>query len=643
MVQRQQQQKSKRFLELMRGASAQDWWWLKNYHLLEEKVAVYDPNSCEIHPVAAYGVPWPIVWVLSRYNKKHIWASGKMPSVQKVEQEIRQFNDRVKWRWFFRHSQSSKPEITFKSHTRCREVVDGGLQCWLDRLQRCLVEDAKRAIKHAKWTKRKWSNVTPLIRWGLKLLRSSDWKTLPTDKTGAFVLVLRHQEAEIHQKIFQKSMYMQVADERRLMDLWYKSYFRAVNKVQKLEEDEALASQLRKTPTLPGAKLPSKLSVTVKSTKPQGEVSVRNLHLSGGYAFKGLGVWLQKQLMNKLCELHHLAQSAHQVSMRVKNLGVRLDTNHRLVRIDIREFFICGQLRELADEALKAFESDHEAKKLVMEEVMNLLLGSQFVSSEAADATYQVIEGSGMGLPQSAGIADSAFYHKAERGLVDEQSLRETGIDLLIRYRDDILILSHDYGKFVAWFQVLKARSGFFRVQCEEIVRFCECEDREVQFLQFRVQMNARSRKLRLIPHCKNIAMPLESSSAHAPAVHNWPKQHVNAMCKLATDDAARRTAKQCIMARFRKHLTPEEVLAEMMEAGTPRNFTTKEVRSSNVLWITLSWHPIWKFARFGKTIRKFCEHDVRYLLDQAFCRVFDVRVSWKNGLMYSSALVSRL
>ena len=439
------------------------------------------------------------------------------------------------------------------------------------------------------------------------------------------------------------TMYVHVADDRYVMDMWYKSYLKAVKSVQKLENDDALAAQLRKTTRLPGARLSSRLSVTVKTTKPQGEVSVRNLHCSSGYAFKGLGVWLQRQLMRKLSELQHLAQSAVEVSRRVKQLGVRLDTNHRLVRIDIREFFVCGGLRELAEEALKAFDEDGNPKKVVMKEVVDALLGSQFVRSQAANLMYQVIEGSGMGLPQSAGIADSAFYFKAEKGMVEKDTLESVGIDLLLRFRDDILILASSYEKFLTWFQKLKNKAGFFKLQCEEIVRFSEVEDKEVQFLQFRVQMNAKSRRLRLIPHSKNISMPLESTSAHAPAVHKWPKKHVEAMCNLATDQSAREEAKSSIMAKFRQHLAPEDVLAEMMEVGTqciPRkigNCTTK------VMWLTLSWHPIWKFARFGRTVKQFCEHKVRYLLDQAFHQEFDVRVSLRNGLMYSSTLVSKL
>ena len=125
-----------------------------------------------------------------------------------VEGEIKSFSDRVKWRWVFRHSQSTKPSITFKSRTPCMETVDGGLQCWLDRLRKRLVQDARQAIKKATWIKRRWSNATPLIRWGLRLLRDSNWKALPTDKTGSFVLVQNLEEAEIHQKVFEKSMWV---------------------------------------------------------------------------------------------------------------------------------------------------------------------------------------------------------------------------------------------------------------------------------------------------------------------------------------------------------------------------------------------------------------------------------------------------
>ena len=68
-----------------------------------------------------------------------------------------------------------------------------------------------------------------------------------------------------------------------------------------------------------------------------------------------------------------------------------------------------------------------------------------------------------MGLPQNAGITDSAFSFKAEKGIVETNTPESAGIDLLLRYRDDILVLASDYTKFVAWFHKLKEKAGIFK------------------------------------------------------------------------------------------------------------------------------------------------------------------------------------
>ena len=94
--------------------------------------------------------------------------------------------------------------------------------------------------------------------------------------------------------------------------------------------------------------------------------------------------------------------------------GRGLET-YRLVRIDIKEFFVCGGLRELAEEALKAFDEDESSKKVVMKEVVDVLLVSQFVRSEAANLMYEVVEGSGMGLPHSAGYCGFGILSQSRK------------------------------------------------------------------------------------------------------------------------------------------------------------------------------------------------------------------------------------
>ena len=133
----------------------------------------------------------------------------------------------------------------------------------------------------------------------------------------------------------------------------------------------------------------SQLNFTVKSHKPQ--VSVRNLHCSGRYSFKGLGLWLQKQLAGKLACIPYLITNPNQVG---QFLGE----------------FISGELESLKHVAV--FENDSVAKCKFIADTMDLLLTSQFVRSSVTGRCVQVCEGSGMGSPQSA---DAAFFIKLSK------------------------------------------------------------------------------------------------------------------------------------------------------------------------------------------------------------------------------------
>ena len=109
-----------------------------------------------------------------------------------------------------------------------------------------------------------------------------------------------------------------------------------------------------------------------KTTKPRGEVSVRNLHRSSCCAFQGLGVWLQQQL-SKFLQLQHLAQLAEVVSVLAKQDQVGQESQACARRH--QRAVLCGQLLELADGAFKAFEEDEGTRKAVVKEVVKRFSG----------------------------------------------------------------------------------------------------------------------------------------------------------------------------------------------------------------------------------------------------------------------------
>ena len=80
-----------------------------------------------------------------------------------------------------------------------------------------------------------------------------------------------------------------------------------------------------------------------------------NLHCSGKYSFKGVGLWLQKRLASKLDNIPYLIKNRIQVGLLL-----------------IKEFFISGPLDELQHDAMAIFENDNNATKRTIAEAMNL-------------------------------------------------------------------------------------------------------------------------------------------------------------------------------------------------------------------------------------------------------------------------------
>ena len=115
-------------------------------------------------------------WLLGRYNRKHIWASRKIPPISWMITAMHDFTQRARWRWFFRHDSAEKPIVNFKSTSTCEHIVDPGLQHWLDTFYRGMVQEGMMARKRAPWRKSEVSNMNFLVRWGIQLLRSSPWK-----------------------------------------------------------------------------------------------------------------------------------------------------------------------------------------------------------------------------------------------------------------------------------------------------------------------------------------------------------------------------------------------------------------------------------------------------------------------------------
>lgn len=113
------------------------------------------------------------------------------------------------------------------------------------------------------------------------------------------------------------------------------------------------------------------------------------------------------------------------------------------------------------------------------------------------------------------------------------------GILAYLRFKDDGLITSENRVGCLDWFQMFKAKAGYFRIICEQVARFAPEETQELKFLQLRILLCVDTRKVRVVPHSKSVAIPLSPLSAHPPSTENWPLAHLRCMCRLASDEKA--------------------------------------------------------------------------------------------------------
>ena len=82
-------------LAVMRGASLEDWCFLAGFGKLRENLNVYNHDTRSV-VVAGDIVPWPVTWVLARYNRKHRWCFSSRPDCGVARTALASFESKVK-------------------------------------------------------------------------------------------------------------------------------------------------------------------------------------------------------------------------------------------------------------------------------------------------------------------------------------------------------------------------------------------------------------------------------------------------------------------------------------------------------------------------------------------------------------------
>ena len=154
------------------------------------------------------GVPWTAVWLLCRHGTKHIHIRGQLPQTQHWNSKVNSFVNKMRWRWCCRQLPNDNRRLYKREHTpACNEVIDSGLDFWLQRLRTALQRGFQKSRSVAAHTRQAWNNTRKIEKVAMQKLTNMTMVPIPTDKSKKWTLVPRCDLAAIHGNTFQSSEY----------------------------------------------------------------------------------------------------------------------------------------------------------------------------------------------------------------------------------------------------------------------------------------------------------------------------------------------------------------------------------------------------------------------------------------------------
>ena len=587
-----EQRAERRFAWLLEDASREDLASIKNFKNVSANIYEYDPVTMSTRSPVGYA--WQVLWLLGSHNTKHIFCSNSKPKAAMYTKDAKNFTDKIRWRVKLRGQEGASIRTARSRNTvPFRGVSPAPVDAWCYRFQKFFAMQAVKACKAAHLAR--CSNMSRLVRNALSTIKRhrDTWTVLKNDKDGGFSIVdITALRRAMHQTL--------QTDTYRLTE--YGEFdpaqiTRDTNNLCKLiaetEEEPALQRELsRPTRSKGRGKFVSRLQVTCKTHKDQGDVSLRPIHASCGYILAGPGKWLAIQIRKRLASLApHLVRDSRDAAQRLNT--TILAEPAKLGKLDLKDFFLSGSRAELVRDVMELWRDDSTCssrQREVIKTVLEVLLIHQYVTMDDVFTTplreatiYTVQKGTGMGLPQSGDISDGAFYIRCERSVAGPESLITHKIPVCLRFRDDILLMYEDFPLMARFIERLRAEGQYFRMEVEQV------SNHDVQYLNLVVWRNGQRLCATHSFKPTSLGIPLSSRSCHHFSVHrSWPAAVMANIQKLSRNDKHFGNSETTFRQRFATHCTPT--------SWTPRSGarTTERPKCDPrpTFWCPLAYHP---------------------------------------------------
>ena len=195
------------FRRMVRGHSLCDINWMMDVEGIKKSIYMYDPDKkCTRRPDSE--IPWPVLYILTRYHRKHRINFGKTPRMEWISEALNNFTQKMKWRRLFINQKLCDDHVApfstrykQKPITRFTMNTEPELNEWLRQLCREVWMVCKVAVDRNRHRMKEYSNSTPLIKWGIKCLLKGQWFVFKTDKDGGYALIKTEQADTIFESL----------------------------------------------------------------------------------------------------------------------------------------------------------------------------------------------------------------------------------------------------------------------------------------------------------------------------------------------------------------------------------------------------------------------------------------------------------
>ena len=611
-------------------------------HLINEDrmtcgVKIYEPQYKEARIPFPNEMPWPITFVLTRYNRKHLFRNRSLPCLRSLMDDFKQFESKVRWSWFHKDSQSSSNTFWYKGKATvpCNEDCHSALLAWLGAFRSAFFSACRQSLRAASCSYAWKSNLKAIDRWGFKLLKNSDWAALPCDKEAGFACLSKRCLQEVHASILSSDRYEEISTINFYPEEINGQYVSMTKRMAEKLRLPSAAYHMRFELENSRTAVCSSLQVTVKTHKPAGEVECRGIHACHSSPFKPLSHQIVKQCRPTLESLNHIVKNSQSALHAIKSVPV--SSEDYLLRLDLKDFYMSGHHHDFV-ESVKSTASKQNVKE-ALNSAMWFLLYHQYVQSPFLPGrVWKVQHGSGQGLIHSGDVTDLTYYCVVEKNLITPESLNLHAIKLYIRFRDDIFIIASESTKMWTFAKKLQ-RQGVkhgFKIKLESYSK------QSAVMLDFEVFKGLSWKSTNKLDHKVHwkadslLGPPLASSSAHAPHVHiAWPKAECSRLAMLSSTPTLFYEAREVLIQRIDP--TNNSFLTALLRSCRYQRHqkqpkANKPCQQNRIIRLVLPFHPVVQHAGIKRLLNTFQEAEMWSLVQCAFGHQpqISLDIAWK-------------